>query len=521
MPPSLSDALPIFQLKPKVFVEEVLGATCEAYQDLIFDTVAQNSRTAISSCHNLGKSWTMARVTLWAGACFPGAKIITTAPTYNQVKNILWSEIRSAYSKSRYPLGGVMLQTEWQITEDWFALGFTTKNQAGTGEGQGTQSSFQGFHAPLVIVIFDEATGIPPAVWVMAEGLLTSANVKFIAIGNPTSKQSDFFKCFTSPDWAKIKLTCFDSPNLQANGITDMEALEAELDVLRALPEHDRLVRLRSYKVVKPYLLSTDWVMRFGLRYGVKHPLFISKAIGEFPDEGDNVLIPLGLVEEAQRRAYTPTASDRKCLGVDVARYGTDSTVFTYLHGYAFKGKRTFIKTGIAELTGEVIAFCREHGAPDVIVIDETGLGGGLVDNLNMVKQDRISAAGELLRNTDIKGIQFGAGCTTDIEKEKYINQKARMFDLLSEELRKGLCLPHEDVYLDELPLIRYSFDNKGRKFIESKDDFKKRTGRKSPDDADSLALANLGRYDELDVGKLTEDYGDTSTPISGGLGQW
>jgi len=89
-----------------------------------------------------------------------------------------------------------MLNVEWKISPDWFALGTSPKDDAGSGEGQGTGSRFQGFHGDMVVIIFDEATGVHPKRWVQAEGMLTSANTKFIAIGNPTSRSSEFFKCF-------------------------------------------------------------------------------------------------------------------------------------------------------------------------------------------------------------------------------------------------------------------------------------------------------------------------------------
>ena len=223
------------QSNPSLFIRKILDAELKPYQNTICKTIIGNKRTAIAACHALGKSWTMARIVLQFGACFPNSKIITTAPSYNQVKNILWSEIRTAYQKSKFPLGGVMLQTEWKINTDHFALGFTPRNENVIGEGQGTASSFQGFHAEHILVIFDEATGIPHNIWNMAEGLLTSANVRFVAIGNPTSRQSQFYKCFSFLLWAKIYLSCFDSINLKANNLLNIKDLEREIDFVRTL----------------------------------------------------------------------------------------------------------------------------------------------------------------------------------------------------------------------------------------------------------------------------------------------
>jgi phage terminase large subunit len=500
------------QKKPEVFVSDVLGVTLEDYQKQILRTIVEHDRTAISACHDVGKSFTLATVVLWFMSCFPGAKVITTAPTFNQVKNILWSEIRAGYARSKIPLGGKMNMTEWQMTKkgDWFALGFTPRNELSGESGQGSQSSFQGFHAPHILVIFDEATGIPKNIWTMAEGILTSGNVKFVAIGNPTSRASEFYKCFSSPEWAKINLSCFDSPNLIANDIRDIDALTREIDYVRSLNDQEAQARLASYKVVKNYLLALKWVVAMGLprKWGIDHPLFVSKVLGEFPADSDGTLIPLGVIEKAQLRNYDPKEGDRKVLGVDVARYGADSTVLTALHDRKYLARKQMLKKDAIEVTGACIEMDREHGPFDVIVVDETGVGGGVVDLLrNHYKES----------NTEIRGVQFGAAPECDgndqcdhseCVKAKFVNMKARMFRLLADDLKApdGLCLAQEDVYLDELPTILYHFDHKGRMVIESKDDYKKRTGRKSPDDADSLALANFGRYDEMSVGTFMTD---------------
>lgn len=502
-PEVLAKALAGWRKYPALFFRDVLGVTLEPYQEKILHAIANNERVAISACHDVGKSFTLARVVLWFGICFPKCKIITTAPTGRQVRAILWSEIRSAYARSLVPLGGRMLTQEWQIDEhgDWFAIGFSPSNEAArTTEGQGTQSSFQGFHAEGgILVIFDEATGVKKPVWTMAEGLLTQDNVKFVAIGNPTSTQSEFYKCFSDRSWAKVKLSCFDSPNLIANGITDMAALVRELDYCRTLNDNEFLARMRSYVSPKPYLLTPKWVIAQTLKWGLQHPLTLSKILGEFPEEGDNVLFPLRMVEEAQEREYIPQPNDERLMGIDVARFGSDSTVLTYIHGYKVLAKKALFKRDTNVVCGEAIRMAQDLGMPDIITVDETGLGGGVVDVLT----ERSSEGKGLSEKVRVRGVQFGEAPEGEEDAERYVNKKARMYDLLAQDLRSNIALLSEDVYLEELPLVVYTYDSKGRMKIESKDEFKKRTGRGSPDHLDSLALANYGRYDEIPVGSF------------------
>lgn len=506
-----------FQKEPLLFFENVLGVEhLETYQKFVIKTVWENERTAIAACHDVGKSFLMARIAMTFLNVYPNSKVITSAPTYNQVEKILWSEIRSAHAKAKFPLGGRLNLTDWSFSPDWFALGFTPRNEASGGEGQGTQSSFQGFHAEHVLVIFDEATGIPLNIWTQAEGLLTSAHVKFVAIGNPTSASSEFYNCFKDPAWAKVYLTCFDSPNLIANGITTEEKLKAEIAKVSAMNDVEARAHLDSYKVVRPYLLTTKWVVQSAMKWGIDHPLTVSKVLGKFPKASADTLLPLGYVEDAQLRVYFPVAADRKIIGADVARFGTDSTVLTGMHGRKQLSRNEFYKFDTTEVVGEIINMSREMGGADIIVVDETGIGGGVVDGL------RDAVRTEALPKTcEIRGVQFGAACEDEEDQEKYVNLKARMFGLLQKDLKdeNGIVLLKESVYSDELPTIRYRFDKKGRMIIESKDEYKKRTGRKSPDSADSLALANYGNYDELTAGEFTKDFDTTSTAThAGGL---
>ena len=503
----LEKAINTFRKKPVLYFENILGCTTlEQYQKDCLDYIAKNDRVAIAACHDVGKTFLIARTVHWFLSCYKYSKVITTAPTYNQVKNILWSEIRSAHNTSKFPLGGSINLTEWKIDDGWFALGFTPRNESTGGIGQGTQSSFQGFHAKGgLLVIFDEATGIPHNFWTMAEGLMTSANAKFLVIGNPTSTSSQFYQCFKSREWSKIYLSCFDSPNLIANNITDLDSLQNEINKYKSLPDEDARKYVNDYKIVRPYLLTAKWVVQNSAKWGIEHPLTVSKILGKFPQSGDKALVSLGNVEQSQMKIYYPLKSDRKIIGADIARYGSDATILTGLHGKKQTSKKEFYKHSTNEVVGEIINMVREMDGCDIIVVDETGIGGGVVDLL------RSEVGKALNRNCEVRGVQFGASCEDESDKEKYYNLKARMFGLLRDDIKAddGLALLDESVYTEELPTIFFAYNRKGQMVIESKDEYKKRTGRTSPDASDSLALANYGRYDELKVGSFI---GETKT---------
>lgn len=493
------------QRNPVVHIEKVQGCqTLTPYQRQICQDIADNNLVAISACHDVGKTFLMSKIALWFGSVFPRCKIITTAPTWTQVELLLWSEIRAGWASSKLPLGGRMLQTEWKIDDDWFAVGLSPRDDAdSSGGGQGKTSGFQGFHAPYILIIFDEATAISVKRWIQAQGMMTSANVRLVAIGNPTTKNSEFYKCFQSRLWKKIHITCFDSPNLIANGITSLELLRAEVQIVKEMNDQEAQARMRAYKVVMPALLTLAWVVDRALTWGIEHPLFISKALGEFPDEDDSTLISLGAVERSQARPAIMNSGQMVGLGVDVARYGDDSSVLTSIWGNVVQKPKVKVKKDITEISGETVREINRlvaMGAEPSLIhvgIDGTGLGAGVVDCVKEAKRTR-----SFPDQVTIHEVHFGQGFDyigeSDSAKRRieelqklYSNRKAKLFVELATDLKEDLVLPSEAVYQEELPTLMGKFDSKGRHVMEPKEDYRDRTGRSSPDHADSLAIAN------------------------------
>ncbi len=185
------------------FVWSKMREVCESVRD--------NQLTAVKAGHSVSKSYTAARLALWFLYCYYPATVITTAPTHKQVEDVLWREIREAHTQAKIPLGGECISTELDLGEKWFATGFSTRPDTATQQA----TKFQGFHNKHVLVIFDEAAGILPQIWIAAMlGLITTDNCKLLAIGNPTSGYGDFVDCF-KPDskFNKITIAVQDTPN--------------------------------------------------------------------------------------------------------------------------------------------------------------------------------------------------------------------------------------------------------------------------------------------------------------------
>lgn len=176
----------------------------------VAESVRDNPKTAVKAGHGVSKSYEAARLALWFLCCHYPSTVITTAPTHNQVEEILWREIRDSYALRKIPIDVEPSRTRLDFGEKWFALGFSTKPDTVSNEA----TRFQGFHNEHLLVIFDEAAGIDPRIWKAAQHLLTSGHCRWLAIGNPTSDVGDFANCFKEDsDWNQITISVLDTPN--------------------------------------------------------------------------------------------------------------------------------------------------------------------------------------------------------------------------------------------------------------------------------------------------------------------
>ena len=282
-----------------------------------------------------------------------------------------------------------------------------------------------------------------------------------------------------------------------------------EIIRLEIMDDEQRMGEIQSYVKPVPYLLTAQFVVPYVMRLGFEHPLVLSKVFGEFPKDEDNVLVQYEDVATAIARSTEVDNNDKRLIGVDVARKGADKTVITELRGFKHTSTKVLVKRVLTHVSGEVTRTILESPIDTIVVIDSTGLGAGVFDNLIENQQQKI-----IPKNVQIVEAHFGAGAALpdankkeqEQDKARYFNLKAKMFDLLAYDLKHKIDLQDEAIYYEELPSIQYKFDSKGRIVIESKDDYKARTSRPSPDFCDSLALANYGRYANVGHGKFNKD---------------
>lgn len=405
-------------------------------------TIDGNSLFLLGDFTVTHNTWVLARLAIWFLTCFKPSIVLTTAPTGRQVEKLLWGELHSAYNSAKIPLGGKLLNTQWKITENNYAIGFATNESLDQREFGSTK--LQGFHSPNLLILLDEAAGIPQEIYTAISSLITGDNNRVIAIGNPTSPTGPFFETFKSSIWHNINISCFDHPNIKTG------------------------------KTVIPGAVTKEWLEERKEEWGENTPLWEAKVLGNFPKEGADTLIPLTWIENAINNVNKIEPTGKRVIGADIARYGEDETVRYRGTGKFFEFIEATRKEGTMQTAGRLIADKRDHNA-EIIAVDDTGVGGGVTDRLNELGEP-------------VLPLNFGAGAK---DAERFANLKAEIFWLLRESLRKTECrLPDDDKLKNQLASIKFKYTSKGQIQIESKDDMKKR-GLKSPDRADALAITH------------------------------
>jgi hypothetical protein len=202
--------------------------------------------------------------------------------------------------------------------------------------------------------------------------------------------------------------------------------------------------------------------------------------LGLPPSASDQQFIPSDVVLEASKRNPIFLNEDALVAGVDVSRGGEDNTVIYFRRGFdALTYQPVTLSAQITRDSQRVIQavadlFSRDFGNGlklAHIFMDETGLGGPMVDWL------------KALGHTRVTGVNFGSMAP----KQGYLNMRAYMWDQLKSWLKNG-AIGKDSELKDELISPGYSYNMKSQLVLESKESMKRR-GVRSPNNADALAL--------------------------------
>lgn len=428
---------------PVFFARKVLGVDPWSKQQEIMYSVRDNPNTICVSCNAGGKSFVSAAIVLWFLCTRKDSIVLTSAPTWRQVVSVLWAEIEKMYHNAKYPLGGELTTGKLKFGPKWFALGIPSSEEV----------RFQGHHAQDILIVLDEASGIEPHIYTAAQGNLTSANSRFLLIGNPTSPTGMFYEYSKNPNWHNIHISAFDSP---------------------AINEPEKY----------PFLVNKKWCAERALEWGESSPMYIARVLGNFPMESDDTLFPMSWLDAAVRRYQERSGkdlmiSDHVYIGVDVAAMGNDKTVVaTYQPNKVFPLRKAQGKE-LATVKHMVSQEALSAGSKLMqITIDDTGLGGGPTSELRAM-------------GYPVLGINFAAKANN---KRFFRRLKDEIMFNLKEVVRAGeIALPPDDELIGQLSSLKYTaMQDAGLIEIENKEEMRKR-GLKSPDAAWAVALAVWG----------------------------
>ncbi len=449
-----SERIPKYRKNPVFFANEALRFEPDEWQQEALMDLAQNPKVAIKSGQGVGKTSIEAVALLWFLSCFPYPRVVATAPTKQQLHDVLWSE--AAKWQERSPL----LKNILKWTKTYIYMVGHEKRWFATARTATKPENMQGFHEDNMLFIVDEASGVADPIMEAILGTLSGENNKLLMCGNPTRTSGTFYDAFHD-DRAMYKCHTVSSADSQRTNKKNI----------------DTLIR----------------------KYGIESNVVLVRVYGKFPKQEDDVFIMLSLIEQCGSKVYE--LSEDKGMpyvmfGVDVARYGDDETVI-YRN---IKGKVNLavhrhgqnLMATVGDIVVQYKKVIREF--PDYkgriyVNIDDTGLGGGVTDRLKEVKSE------QKLHRLFIIPINAAEKIDTDTNEGKeaaeyYNNLTTHMWAVLRDLLEnKQIEIEDEADTFAQLSVRKYFMASNGKLELESKKEMKKR-GVASPDRADAAALS-------------------------------
>lgn len=410
----------------------------------MLEAVAENRQTACKSGQKTGKTTGLAILAIWWPLTRFRGYCLLTAPTFPQVKDPLWKEVWRISEEARkngVDLGGHLYAdpgSGWVWPGDRKTFCRTTDRP----------ERMQGISSPNLLVIVDEASGYDPIIWEPLIGNLAGGG-KLVATSNPTEPSGPFFDAFTTKAefWRRLTFRSDETPNV-----------------------------LEGRRVI-PGLAEREWVEQRKAEWGEGSAAYQVRVLGEFPTQGDNAVIPIGLVNAAQKRYGETAGSGLLHFGVDVARFGDDETVIRPRRGKLALKSKVLQGFDNVDVAGAVLELARElretkHEIP-LVKVDEIGNGSGVIDVLSRSEE------------VEVVPVNVAENATVDGMHRK----RDQLWFAIKDWLVDGGAIEEDPRLLSELVAPTYGFDVRGRAQVESKDEIKKRLGR-SPDRADALALS-------------------------------
>lgn len=394
-------------------------------------------KSARASGHGVGKSALVAWLVQFYMTTRADTRGVVTASTLAQLTDKTWPELAKWHKLFLFKHWFTWTSTSYYFSQypDEQRKNYMT---TATTVSKDNTEAFAGLHneGKTVFVLFDEASGVDDEIWPIAEGALTDGEGFFLAFGNPTRPDGRFADCFDR--YAEM----YDIAHIDSRDVSHTNKQHLR-DLIRQYGADSDIVKVRVY--------------------------------GQFPLQSFNGFISADIVNDAMQRELFSDSGAPLIMAVDVARFGDDEIVIGLRQGRDYRSRKVMVFnklpiTRLADICADVAA--REK--PDAIVIESTGPGAGLID---------------ILRDRHFKVVEVHPGSPSS-KPEHYVNKRAELWGLMRDWLADEGCINEDEVLFQQLTKIQYTLDRHEQRIrLEGKEDYKKRTGLKSPDRADTLAL--------------------------------
>jgi hypothetical protein len=436
----------------------------------------EQDRLAYKSAHGTGKT----TLDAWTGwiflNCFKNSRVVATAPTIHQLSDALWPEYAKWHDrmpermKAEWIISGTHIRhkdTEKSAySKTWFAVARTSNRPA----------NLQGFHNEHLLIQGDEGSAIPDPVFEVIEGALSEAGdegktAKLQLGGNPNFTTGELFNAFGRNRELYHRITITGDPEWFAS--LNIQSGEYH-------PEHGRVYL--SARVKKRY------VENMAKKYGRDSAIFDVRVRGIFPRNADDVVIPWSWAQKAmtlEMPVIFDKHADPVTIVVDPSRGGGASTVIgCFRQGFCVRlnSHKVTSTTTIVNLVHEVVLELIQKGIGlSEIIVDEPGIGGGVIDQLRGL-------------NLPVKPYNGGWGLVKGVDPDDdcrmFFNRRARDWWTLRRKIEKGYPLPMDEELLGQLTSLKFKYSPGEKILCESKEDLKSRLGKEaSPDKADVLVM--------------------------------